>query len=98
VALGDFFRNLRAFALLKEGVHHLKRIADSLEEQNLAKGGPRGLSFHTLYEDKNSPEEPDLQFPSDEYFAELEAREAKKRLDMGPEAELSDEDVEDLFH
>lgn len=93
--LRSWFTLGRLNAHAKDIAFSLKRIANALEEQNLARGGGAS-SFRALYEDKNSPEEAAIQFPTDEYFAELELREQVKRKHGGEAQDLSDEEMDDL--
>ena len=92
MALRDWLAQGRGIAYLKEISYSLKRIANALEEQNLAKGGGTGL--RTFYEDKHSEEEADFQAPTDEYYRDLELLEIAKRKHGGEAADLSDDDID----
>ena len=93
--LEGWFREGRALSYLKEISLSLKRIANVLEEQSLA-GGRSGLGLRTFYEDPRSSAEADVQFPTDEYFRDLELLEEAKRRNAGEAADLSDEDIEGI--
>lgn len=91
----NWFTLGRLTAHTKEIAFHLKRIANALEEQNLARGGGTS-SFRALYEDKNSPEEAAIHFPTDEFFADLERREQAKARVGGTSQDLTDDEISDL--
>lgn len=95
--LKAWFREGRALAHLKRIDDSLSRIASALEEQNLSRGGGN-LGLRTFYQDdKLSTEEADIQFPSDEYYLDLELLEKEKRKQGGEAADLTDEEVEGVL-